>query len=224
MSLLPEFTKPAELYYDEKGSEKYHQNSRITKIQSEMTERAIDLLEIDDDSPLVLDIGCGSGLSGKVLAEKSYVWVGIDVSPEMLKIASSSTPSGGLACLDIGNALPFKDESFDYAISISTIQWLFHSFQKDHVPQKRIRSFFRSLYRSIKKRAVIQFYCSGKQIEVLKTEAVRAGFTGGLVTDSQSTKSCKNFLVLNKCTAKANTKRGGQHKGPQKIKKAIIRG
>ncbi|ELA41203.1 uncharacterized protein VICG_01802 [Vittaforma corneae ATCC 50505] len=212
MPSLPEFTKPAELYYDEKESKKYHKNSRIIKVQSEMAERAIDLLEIDDKSPLILDIGCGSGLSGKVLAERNCEWIGVDISPEMLKIASSNTSSSGLICFDIGNGFPFKEESFDYAVSISTVQWLFHSFQKDHIPQKRIRSFFRSLYDTVKKRVVIQFYCSEKQVEMLKNEAIRAGFDGGLVTDGENTKNCKNFLVLNKYTAKPNTKKSNQSK------------
>lgn len=44
---------------------KYTQNSRIQSIQTSMAERCLELLNFPDDVPrLILDIGCGSGLSG----------------------------------------------------------------------------------------------------------------------------------------------------------------
>lgn len=198
MSTLPEFTNPPQLYYDEKESRKYSQNTRIAKIQAEITQRAIQLLEVEEKNPFILDIGCGSGLSGKILAEKEYEWVGIDVSDSMLTLAQSSVPNSGLVCHDIGAKFPFQEDAFDYAISISVVQWLFQSFQTDHIPIKRIRTFFKSLYCTIRKSAVLQFYCSKKEIEILKAEAVKVGFHGGVVTDNENTKNCKTFLVLRK--------------------------
>lgn len=60
-------------------------SSRIMEIQCEMTERCIELLEIPDGDPrLILDIGCGSGLSGECLDENGHVWVGLDISQSML--------------------------------------------------------------------------------------------------------------------------------------------
>jgi 18S rRNA (guanine1575-N7)-methyltransferase len=50
-----------------------------------MSERAIELMNLPDDEPcLILDIGCGSGLSGEVLEEEGHYWVGMDISPAML--------------------------------------------------------------------------------------------------------------------------------------------
>ncbi len=50
-----------------------------------MTERALELLAIPPDQPsFVLDIGCGSGLSGERLDEEGHVWVGVDIAPSML--------------------------------------------------------------------------------------------------------------------------------------------
>lgn len=45
---------------------KYTQNSRIQAIQTAMAQRCLELLALpDDDQPrFLLDIGCGSGLSG----------------------------------------------------------------------------------------------------------------------------------------------------------------
>ena len=54
-------------------------------IQSEMSERAIELLQLPEDQPsLILDIGCGSGLSGECLDELGHYWIGMDISKSML--------------------------------------------------------------------------------------------------------------------------------------------
>lgn len=54
-------------------------------IQVQMCERAIELLVLPEDtSCFLLDIGCGSGLSGSVLENQGHIWVGMDISPAML--------------------------------------------------------------------------------------------------------------------------------------------
>jgi 18S rRNA (guanine1575-N7)-methyltransferase len=51
-----------------------------------MAERALELLEPEEDSKLfLLDIGCGSGLSGEVLDEEGHDWIGVDISSSMLR-------------------------------------------------------------------------------------------------------------------------------------------
>lgn len=59
-----------------------------------MTHRALELLALpEDQSAFVLDIGCGSGLSGELLEEDGHIWVGVDVAPSMLgECCSSETP------------------------------------------------------------------------------------------------------------------------------------
>lgn len=50
-----------------------------------MTERALELLALPhDESAYVLDIGCGSGLSGELLDQDGHIWVGVDIAPSML--------------------------------------------------------------------------------------------------------------------------------------------
>ena len=45
-------------FYDVEESEKYARSSRMLKIQTTMTERCLELLQIDPElKPLVLDIG-----------------------------------------------------------------------------------------------------------------------------------------------------------------------
>ncbi len=50
-----------------------------------MTHRALELMAIPPDQTLFLmDIGCGSGLSGEILEELGHIWVGLDIAPSML--------------------------------------------------------------------------------------------------------------------------------------------
>lgn len=50
-----------------------------------MTYRALELLALPPDEPaFLLDIGCGSGLSGEILDEEGYIWTGVDIAPSML--------------------------------------------------------------------------------------------------------------------------------------------
>jgi len=48
-----------------------------------MTERAIELLNLRDENEshqMILDIGCGSGLSGHILSNYDHYWIGMDIS------------------------------------------------------------------------------------------------------------------------------------------------
>jgi len=57
----------------------------MMEIQGDMAERAIELLDFQTDEPqLILDIGCGSGLSGEALDEAGHIWIGCDISSAML--------------------------------------------------------------------------------------------------------------------------------------------
>lgn len=81
----PEHLAPPELFYGEDEAAKYTQNSRIATIQAEMALRALELLCLPEDKTcFLLDIGCGSGLSGEILDEEGHIWVGCDVAPAML--------------------------------------------------------------------------------------------------------------------------------------------
>jgi 18S rRNA (guanine1575-N7)-methyltransferase len=89
----PELTGHAAHFYNEKEARKYDSSSRMMSVQREITERAVELLRLPEFTQqhgrpaLVLDIGCGSGLSGQVLEEYGHIWVGCDVSRDMLMVA-----------------------------------------------------------------------------------------------------------------------------------------
>ena len=60
-------------------------SSHIIEIQQKLSERALELLALPEDIPcFLLDIGCGSGLSGEVLSDNGHYWTGIDISKSML--------------------------------------------------------------------------------------------------------------------------------------------
>lgn len=87
----PELTGHASLFYNSKEARKYDSSSRMIGVQREITERAIELLRLPPASEkpsLILDVGCGSGLSGKVLEEQGHVWIGCDVSRDMIDVAN----------------------------------------------------------------------------------------------------------------------------------------
>lgn len=203
----PEHIAPPEIFYDYDEANKYTQNTRIMGIQEHMTNRAIELLELKEkDGPqLLLDLGCGSGLSSQCIEEFGHKWVGVDISEAMINVAKERRNDGDLEDLqivqsDLGDGLPFKPGSFDGAISISALQWLCNADKKSHSPAKRLLRLFSTLYSCLTRegRAVFQFYPENpQQVELINQQALKAGFIGGIVVDNpESTKAKKFFLVL----------------------------
>ncbi|KAL9127009.1 MAG: hypothetical protein Q9217_004044 [Psora testacea] len=209
----PEDTLPPDLFYNDAESRKYTTSSRILSIQAEMTHRALSLLCLTSPS-LILDVGCGSGLSGSILSSVApseggpHIWVGMDISASMLDIALQRDVEGDLLLSDIGQGVPFRAGTFDAAISISAVQWLCNAESSDMSPQGRLARFFGGLYASLRRggRAVCQFYPKNElQKSMVSAAAIKAGFGAGLLEDDAGTKNTKVYLVL--------TVGGGELKG-----------
>lgn len=201
MSRRPEEQAPPEIFYNETEASKYLHNSRMIEVQASMAERALELLCLPEGEPcLLLDVGCGTGLSGEILEEAGHTWVGVDISDDMLRIAQKREVEGELVHRDMGAGVPFRQGVFDGAISISAVQWLCYSDRSDSDPRKRLLVFFQSLYKGLRRgaRAVLQFYPQdSEQLQLITASAMRAGFGGGLLVDfPNSTKAKKYFLVL----------------------------
>lgn len=97
----PEHTAPPDVYYNDEEAQKYTNNTRIINIQvrgrpataskytpspqNKLTQRAMELLALPDDGVprLLLDIGCGSGLSGEAITERGHQWVVRGVCPRL---------------------------------------------------------------------------------------------------------------------------------------------
>jgi len=169
-----------------------------------MTHRALELLNLSSPS-FILDIGCGSGLSGEILSSVPpdeggpHVWVGMDIAPSMLDVALQRDVEGDLFLADMGQGVPFRPGTFDAAISISAIQWLCNAESSDVSPASRLAKFFNGLYAALKRggRAVCQFYPKNDvQKKMITGAAVKAGFGAGLLEDDPETKNVKVYLVL----------------------------
>ncbi|CAI9102887.1 OLC1v1001255C1 [Oldenlandia corymbosa var. corymbosa] len=202
MASRPELQAPPEVFYNDDEARKYTSSSRIIEIQAQLSERALELLALPNDGvpKLLLDIGCGSGLSGETLTENGHQWIGLDISPSMLDVALERDSEGDLILGDMGQGLGIRPGVIDGAISISAVQWLCNADKSCHEPRKRLKAFFDSLYRSLARgaRAVFQVYPENlAQRELILGYAMRAGFAGGVVVDfPHSTKRRKEYLVL----------------------------
>ena len=183
----------------------------MQSIQTEMTERALSLLHLDSPS-LILDVGCGSGLSGTVITSSTtgpaatmggggaHMWVGMDISVSMLGVALERDVEGDLLLSDAGQGVPFRPGTFDAAISISAVQWLCNAESSDTSPEGRLGRFFAGLYASLRRggRAVCQFYPrNAAQRSMVCQAAIKAGFGAGLLVDQEGSKAEKVYLVLN---------------------------
>jgi len=197
----PEFQAPPEIYYGDTEAKKYTHNTRNQAIQAQMTDRALELLNLPEgQAALLLDIGCGSGLSGEILDEEGHIWVGLDIAPSMLEVALEREVEGDLFLHDIGQGLGFRPGSFDGAISISVLQWLCNADTTSPTssPPARLTRFFTSLHAALTRsaRAVFQFYPqSDDQVTLITSIAMRCGFEGGLVVDYPNSQKAKKFFL-----------------------------
>ncbi|KAI8474749.1 MAG: hypothetical protein J3K34DRAFT_490609 [Monoraphidium minutum] len=187
---------------------------------------------------LVLDIGCGSGLSGAALAAEGLAWVGSDLSPDMLQLAGP----GSVFVSDMGQGLPLRPAAVDAAVSISAVQWLLQGPRS----AARADAFFRSL-RSVLRpppppaagargvaaagagnapeqgrgsldpgsqqpvQAALQLYLpDAAGAAALEAAARRAGFGAALVADwPHRTAARKYFLLLSRGGGAAGAAGGG---------------
>jgi len=75
----------------------------------------------------VLDVGCGSGWASRLIAERvpQGQVVGIDISDEMVQLASNSSTAFANVAFKVASAeaLPFADNEFDGAFSMESIYY-----------------------------------------------------------------------------------------------------
>ena len=76
--------------------------------------RRIVIRLLGDGPGLLLDVGCGTGLLARALAERDWTVTGIDISEDQLRLARSRGVDVQLAD---AHQLPFADGSFDAAVS-----------------------------------------------------------------------------------------------------------
>lgn len=107
-----------EYYWTREMAEEYDSKKNIKKTQERMTH---DLLSISEKKGLVLDAGCGTGFSTKIISE-SFDVIGFDVSFEMCRLAKNKKLN--VLCASFFN-IPFKSNIFELVVSVSALQWVF---------------------------------------------------------------------------------------------------
>ena len=89
-------------------------------------EQAIARMRISPDAR-VLDVGCGSGWATRMLAEYAFNGrvTGIDISDEMVRVASAASQSQSNVDFEIASAeqLPFTDHEFTHAFSMESLYY-----------------------------------------------------------------------------------------------------
>ena len=197
----PERTGAAEKFYNKAEASKYEQNSRMATTQRHLAERALHLIDLKEGVPaLILDVGCGTGYSGRPLEKAGHTWIGTDISESMLSAARAPTRRRDVVCADMGVGLGYRKGSFDGAVSVSAVQWLCVATRPEHDPHKRCRKFFVGLHAVLapNARAALQIYPEEpSHMAMLRDAALHAGFEGGLVIDYPSSECAKKmYLVL----------------------------
>jgi ubiquinone/menaquinone biosynthesis C-methylase UbiE len=81
---------------------------------------------------MILDLGCGSGRN--ISTAKNIV--GIDFSEKMIKIAQKN--KGGLLVVGDLRYLPFKQDTFDYAICVASLHSIKNGRKKSLEEMKRV--------------------------------------------------------------------------------------
>ena len=111
---------------------KYDEMQRHIRDNGWLQDKVDDILKAGIDSGEVLELGCGPGYLGLEWlkqARPSARLVGLDISPAMLRRASTNAQGYGVSerCAYEGGtvlALPFEDGRFDHAISAASLhEW-----------------------------------------------------------------------------------------------------
>jgi ubiquinone/menaquinone biosynthesis C-methylase UbiE len=82
---------------------------------------AVVLKNLPDGKEHVLDLGCGTGMFLRELSRRAKFAVGVDASPEMLRVANVRRGRAALVLAD-ADTLPFPDGSFDAVVSVTLLQ------------------------------------------------------------------------------------------------------
>ncbi len=86
---------------------------------------AFDILEVYTPHPdaLTLDLGCGTGISSRQLANSSKKVLGYDNSIPMLELARIQPSDGITYVAGDANNLPFKESSFGVVTAFRSLHW-----------------------------------------------------------------------------------------------------
>lgn len=186
-------------YYKGNVLTQYARSKSMMRIQEKITIRALEILDLKSKNKLILDAGCGSGFSSFYLIAIGYRVVALDILSEFLNFYDNRQINPVVADMCMP---PFKSNSFDGIISISTIQWIFRDIN-DKKMKKNLRSLALNFFHILKpgSKAVFQFYPKNNFIMdyIGKIFVESTSFTGNFIIDNPSRpKKRRIFLLLTK--------------------------
>src|SRR3989338_8543683 len=93
----------------------------------------------------VLDLGCGSGVQSKMLLEESLEVVGLDISPEMVRIAGKRVPQARFIIGDI-TKIPSRKNFFNGVYARASLL---------HIPKRLIPKVLKSIHEILRESGVL---------------------------------------------------------------------
>jgi len=159
----------------------------------------------NDFSSLILDLGCGTGYSSEVLIDNCFRVIGLDVLDDMIlkaskKIKEHKLFNFNLILADI-NSVPFRNDTFNHAISISAYNFITHGIIDQNQKELLINNTARNLNKILKNngRLIIEFYPQdNKELDLFSSSFTKAGFNGFMVRKNPNQKSGQTFFLLSK--------------------------
>jgi SAM-dependent methyltransferase len=73
-------------------------------------------------NPLILDVGCGTGIGTRQLVSAGATAIGSDIDPELLQAALTTSPAAAY-CVAYTEKLPFSDAVFDAITAFGAFHW-----------------------------------------------------------------------------------------------------
>ena len=210
-------------YYDSQRSSQYTQHNALA--QRRLTWRTLDLLyrcnpnhnpnpnvnvagrenvyEKGLSNEVVLDIGCGSGLSAEFArayeGQRGRVGfvIGLDRSPHMLALCDQRE----MDCVlyDLAQPLPFRENSVNCVISVSAVHYVCHG-KKEEENESRASAFMKSLSIAMQENAAVsmQFFPESPRIAECLARAAKCNGMSSLtllLDYTHHTKAYRWFLT-----------------------------
>jgi 18S rRNA (guanine1575-N7)-methyltransferase len=197
---FPEINSTPEIYFNQNLVIQYFSSNRIIKVQTRLSFRALAILGILEKlgPNILVNLGCGTGVTEKLTPVEKNFTIGLDVSYFMMKIYSRRTIMTESILLDIQiTFLPFRPQCIDLCISVSCIQWLkiLPDSNASNVIIFEEKQFFD--YRCINNLCVMQFFPISKKIlkKILKifTNIKHKIF---LIIDKKNKETSKKYFIF----------------------------
>ncbi|KAL1510579.1 hypothetical protein AB1Y20_006880 [Prymnesium parvum] len=212
-------------YYDEWRAEGY--TRRLAPAQEALTLRCAEVGGVPLGRPaLLLDVGCGSGLSSEPLVRRGCAALGLDASFEMLRAARRAGVE--VVQADMAQPFPLRGGVFDRVVSVSAIQFLCHPTEAQSA-EARMASAFAETRRVLRPArapaanptadgaerptAAFQFHPDTPSDALrLQSAASACGFATALLIDQpHHTTARRWFLYACPTSAQRDAPHGGEH-------------